>query len=61
MFMAEPTKILSVIVYIPPNERVNDIIKFLHFVFLPMILEGDFNTNFSSDKAGVLKLFCIPI
>lgn len=62
------------LLYISPNQRVNEIIKFLHFVLLPytpvgsadlgeeydtmpMIIGGDFNINFSSDKAEPLILF----
>jgi len=28
-------KVLSVVVYISPNQHINDIVKFLHFVLLP--------------------------
>ncbi|KAF0716956.1 Uncharacterized protein FWK35_00032471, partial [Aphis craccivora] len=67
-------KVLSVVVYISPNQHINDIVKYLHLVLLPytprgaaelgedydkmaMILGGDFNFNFSSDKAQTLISF----
>ena len=33
-------KILTVVVYISPNQRVNDIVRFIHFVLLPYTRDG---------------------
>lgn len=67
-------EIVMVVVYVSPNQKIPEIIKFLHRFLLvytrsgsrillknndklPLILAGDFNTNFSNNEALPLVKF----
>jgi len=54
MYITERQKVLSVVVYISPNQHINDIVKFLHFVLLPYTPGGAAELGEDYDKMPMI-------